>query len=348
MKYFGKADSVELCRWAGISRSSFYYKAHPGPRGMKPSTYTLKNGSPVDNDQVVEEIRRILGQEYCVYGYQMTTLELRSLGYLINPKKTYRLMDENKLLCGKVIRTKGKRQWIKYRRIEAARPMEYLCLDIKYIWVQGESRWYYQLAIMDVYSRMIIAWIFQASIRQKDVIAMMRHLDLRYGLKGVVIRNDNGSQFIANQVRQTLIDLEARQEFTHVATPEENSYIESFHSIQQRELIDRYTFSSFYDAKKCIERYMHWYNNVRRHGELEGFRPAEKWAQGWAWSLVRQQSEPAPEGMSRPDSEGLCAASAPYSLDLPSRTDYLCLTSEQAAVELVANQIVKRVQTIGG
>jgi hypothetical protein len=45
----------------------------------------------------------------------------------------------------------------------------------------------------------------------------MRHLDLRYGQKGVIIRNDNGSQFIAHQVRQTLQDLEAKQEFTHVA-----------------------------------------------------------------------------------------------------------------------------------
>src|SRR5205085_2415470 len=169
----------------------------------------------------------------------------------------------------------------------------------------------------------------------------MRYLDLKYGLKGVIIRNDNGSQFIANQVRQVLIDLEAQQEFTHVATPEENSYIESFHSIQQRELIDRFTFKSFYDAKKRIEDYMNWYNNVRRHGQLDGLTPAQKWAQGWAWSLVRQQFEPASDGMSRPDSESQWAASAPYSLDLPAETDYICITGEQAALESVANKNVK-------
>lgn len=59
--------------------------------------------------------------------------------------------------------------------------MEYLSLDIKYIWrgrpaVQGESRWYYQLAIMDVYSRRILCWILQGSVRQADVIALMRWL----------------------------------------------------------------------------------------------------------------------------------------------------------------------------
>jgi hypothetical protein len=93
---------------------------------------------------------------------------------------------------------------------------------------------------------------------------------------------------------------------------------------------------------------MRWYNNIRRHGQLKGLTPVQKWAQGWAFSLVRQQFEPASDDMSRPDSESQWAESAPYSLDLASETDYLCLTGEKALVELVANKIVKRVQTIRG
>ena len=50
--------------------------------------------------------------------------------------------------------------------------MEYLCLDIKYVWVHGEGRWYYLLSIMDVFSRKILHWIFQKSVRQMDVINM--------------------------------------------------------------------------------------------------------------------------------------------------------------------------------
>lgn len=348
MKFRDRVPVKEICKWAEIPRSSFHYKAHPGQRGMKASTHTPKEERMVENTEVVEEIRQILGQDYCVYGYHVMTDELRSLGYRINEKKVYRLMDENRLLCGKVIRCKGKRDFVKFRRIEATRPMQYLCLDIKYVWVQGDNRWYYQLAIMDVFSRMIIAWIFQPSVKQTDIIAMMRHLDLKYGLKGVIIRNDNGSQFLAHKVRQALQDLEAKQEFTHVATPEENAYIESFHSIQQRELIDRFTFQSFYDAKEHIRKYMHWYNNKRRHGALGNITPAAKWAQGWAWALVRQQFEPASEGLSRPDSESQREESALYSLDKSSETDYLCLTGEQAREVLVANLFEKNVQLLGG
>ena len=348
MTFQDRGEVEDFCKWAEVPRSSFYYKSHPGGRGMKASTHTLQGGSLVENGLVVEDIREVLGRDYCIYGYGMMTIELRGLGYRINKKKVYRLMAENRLLCGRIIRYRGKREWVKYRRIEANKPMEYLCLDIKYVWVHGENRWYYQLAIMDVFSRMILAWIFQPSVKQTDVIGLMRGLDLRYGLKGVIIRNDNGSQFIAHKVRQALQDLEAKQEFTHVATPEENAYIESFHSIQQRELMDRYTFQSFYDAKQHIQKYMKWYNNVRRHGSLKGLTPVQKWAQGRAWSPVRQTFEPASENMSRPDRERLWAESAPYSLDLLSETDYLCITGEQAEKNLVANYFRKSVQTIGG
>lgn len=41
--------------------------------------------------------------------------------------------------------------------------------------------------------------------------------------QGISIRNDNGSQFLANKVRIYLNEMGINQEFTHIATPEENS-----------------------------------------------------------------------------------------------------------------------------
>ena len=201
---------------------------------------------------------------------------------------------------------------------------------------------------MDVFSCRILCWIFQHSVKQTDVIALMRYLDLRFGLKGVIIRNDNGSQFTAHKVRQALQDMEAKQEFTHVATPEENAYIEAFHSIQQRELMNRFTFSSYYDAKQHIEKYMHWYNYKRRHGALNGLTPWQKWAQGSFRSPVRQQFEPASVDLSRPDCVGPWEASALYSLEKLNETAYLRLTGDQDELNLVVNLFEKNVQLIGG
>lgn len=347
-EYRGKWPVADLCQWAGVPKSSLYYKAREGVRGIRPSTHTIVGGfALVENNLVVDQIRAILTMDYCVYGYRKMTEELRDMEYEINAKKVYRLMREHHLLSGKRIQAQGKRKWVKHRRIDAKHPMEYLSLDIKYIWVQGESRWYYQLAIMDVYSRRILCWILQRSVRQADVIALMRWLDLSFGLKGVIIRNDNGSQFIAHKVREALQLLEAEQEFTHVATPEENAYIEAFHSIQQNELIDRHSFSSYYDAKQHIEKYMHWYNTKRKHGAIGFITPMQKWSEGQSCSTVRPPFGSGEVALSRPGSQDTCQGPAPYSLDNDSPPAYLCLTADQDDELELANCLEKSVQFIG-
>lgn len=266
-----------LLSWVDLSKSSFYYKSSDGKRGAKPSVCTFRQDGPrVDDTLVIEEIKGILSQEFCCYGYHNVTDELRDMGYIINHKKVYRLMKEQNLLLGKVISTSGKRQFVKHRKIEATRPMEYLCLDIKYVWVAGESRNYFLLTVLDVFTRIAIEQIFQKSIRKMDVINIFRRINSAFGIKGVTVRNDNGSQFIANDVKQFLRTAEANQEFTHIATPEENAYIEAFHSIVQREVIDRFEFQGFYEAKLTLQAHRDWYNNRRRHASL-GTVPVKKW-----------------------------------------------------------------------
>lgn len=276
--YRSRVPVTELCRWLGLAQSVYYYRARNGRRGARASTHTMRrDGTEVDNAQVVEDIRRVLDREFCCYGYHNITAELRDMGYRINHKKVYRLMDENNLLLGKVIRTKGKREFVQHRRIAACRPMEYLCMDIKYVWVEGERRHYYLLTILDVYTRKILAQTLQISIRKTDVIRLFGEISRQYGIKGVTVRNDNGSQFMAHMVRQYLESAEVRQQFTHIATPEENSYIEAFHSIVDREIVRRFEFSSSYEAKITFEAHRQWYNQERKHGQLGRITPQQKW-----------------------------------------------------------------------
>jgi transposase InsO family protein len=70
--------------------------------------------------------------------------------------------------------------------------MEYLCLDIKYLWVAAEQRFYYLLTIIDVYTRKVLEWLLQRSIRKADVINLFRKVQRQYGIKGVYIRNAGG------------------------------------------------------------------------------------------------------------------------------------------------------------
>lgn len=337
MSVYAYSVSVSrMCTWCSIPRSVYYYKPGENSAGRKPSTHTCtRDGELVSNETVVQEIKRTLGIEFMdSYGYEYMSVELQQQ-YIINHKKVYRLMDENNLLLNKTIRTSGKRQFVKFRTINATYSLEYLSMDIKYVWVEGEKRNYYLLTVIDVYSKKALGHIFKRSIRKHDVIQLLRRIDQRNGIKGVIIRNDNGPQFIANLVKNFLRTVEVIQEFSHPATPEDNSYIEAWHSILQKTVIDKYEFESFYEAKSTIERFVHFYNNRRWHRSIDFITPQEKWQLGLALrSAVKPQ--PAREILSRPmesfekqnQDPSLCNG-----LDKINEGD-LCLTADLIAHEI--------------
>ena len=98
-----------------------------------------------------------------------------------------------------------------------------------------------------------------------------------------------GSQYIANNDMRFLISAEAKQEFTHIATPQEYSYIESYHGILQSELVERFELNSYYEAKLTIGKYVEFYNNKKIHGSLKMQTPQKIWD---AWNLNQMNKEP--------------------------------------------------------
>lgn len=294
-QYSGRADIFELCAWSSMNRSVFYYQKSGNKPGVRPSVFTYKkDGSRVSNETVIDEIKKILSDEFITYGYDLVSTELKAMNYIINKKKVYRLMDEQHLLLGTRIKTSGKRDFVRFRKIIATYPLEYLCMDIKYVWVEGERRHYYLLTVLDVYSRKALDWIFLPSIRKQHVVSLFMRIANGYDVKGITVRNDNGSQFLAHVVRKYLKSEEIKQEFTHISTPEENSYIEAFHSNIRRDVLSKNEFMSYYEAKLKIDAYMHHYNTKRRHRSIGKITPQQKWDQGWPLRLKSQQQTNPP------------------------------------------------------
>ncbi len=268
-------NTVTLLDWAGLPRSSFYYKPTSGSRGRKPSETTLtSSGEVVDDHQVFAHIEHTLEQEFCCYGYKNVRSCLVDAGFVINAKKVYRLMKEHNLLFNNKIGAKrSPRKFVRYRKIQTEKPLEYMCMDIKYVYIHGTRRNALLLTIIDVYSRKTLTHMLEYNIRKGNVLLLLSLLMLEYKIKSFTIRNDNGSQFIAIIVREFLMEKGVTQEFTHVATPEGNSYIEAYHSMVQREVIERFEFESIHHAKAVFYRYYEWYNNHRKHGSLGRISP---------------------------------------------------------------------------
>lgn len=258
---------LEMC---GIASSTYYYKAKTkGKRGRTKSQYTFTQKSYcVDNQAVVEQITELLSQEFVDYGYLKTTHFLRQeFDYVINPKKVYRLMKEGGLLQPKVKRRRRSRNWVKDLVPSPSACFEYLEVDIKYVYVAGLRKNVLVLSIIDVRSRWILGHHIAMRIGQKDVIKLFKEVFSQYQMpKKFFIRNDNGAQFEAGLVQKFFADTQgANQEFCKPATPEQNAHIESYHSIMESVICQKYEFEDLKDIILTMKRFVLFYNYKRIH-----------------------------------------------------------------------------------
>jgi hypothetical protein len=62
-----------------------------------------------------------------------------------------------------------------------------------------------------------------------------------------------------------------------VATPEENCFIEAYHSILDKQLLQTTEFSDIEEAIAVFSRWRTFYNERRRHSSLGQITPATRW-----------------------------------------------------------------------
>lgn len=271
--------------------SSYYRTPSPGKKGNTRSklTYHESNGF-VNQATVINSVKDILSHEFIDCGYRLMTAYLKRDGYKINHKKLYRILKQEGLLKleNRINRSGSGRKFVKFRKVKTSRPFECLEMDIKMVWIPSAGKNAYLLSIIDVHTRRILKDYFSFTIKQAQVIELLSllFLDHQYP-ESIVIRSDNGSQFIAKKVREYLGLIGVQQEFTHVATPEENAHIEAYHGILKKEVFDRVDYRTFGEIEIILKRYVDFYNNTRLHGLLGRITPMEKWYQDKQLILMR-------------------------------------------------------------
>ncbi len=263
---------------AQINASTFYYERKEGKRGKCASEFTLrKDGSWVTNAEVIQDIENLLRQEFVDYGYLKVTHWLQDRkGYLINKKKVYRLMKESKLLNPKLFVMRSPRVWVEELVPKPDSIFKHLEVDIKYLYVHGKRQNVMQVTVIDVLSRWVMGYYLSHSVTNTKVVMLFKRIFSHYKTPATVyVRNDNGSQFIANKVRAFFSNNQVVQEFTKPATPEQNAHIESFHSIVEKLICYRYTFETFAQLWHTMHRFIHFYNTERIHSGVDYQSPLE-------------------------------------------------------------------------
>lgn len=274
----GKTKLIDM---VGMVHSSYYRTPSTGKKGNRPSEFTYHDKKGLVSQYVViESVKSILNHPFIDCGYRLMTSYLNRDGYTINHKKLYRIMKEANLLKleDRIDRSGSGRKFVKFRKVITTKPFDCLEMDIKVVWIPSAGKNAYLLSVIDVHTRRILKDLFAFSIKQDQVIKLLSELFMTYQYPdSVVIRSDNGSQFIAKNVREYLGLIGVSQEFTHIATPEENAHIEAYHGILRKEVFKRFEYRTFGEIEKILKEYVLFYNNERLHGLLGRITPMEKW-----------------------------------------------------------------------
>jgi putative transposase len=193
---------VELCQSLGLSRSGYYHWL------KRPESRRAKA-----NREVLDKISVLHEENRRCYGSPRITQALRRQGLRIDKNRVARLMRTQG------IRAKSKRpfrprttdsrhaQRIAPNRLKQMpslnRPDQAWVADIAYIWTA--AGWVYLAAVMDLYSRRIVAWSLSNRLETLLVKqALSQALAVRRPGPGLVHHSDRGSQYASSAFQALL------------------------------------------------------------------------------------------------------------------------------------------------
>ncbi|MCP4486356.1 MAG: IS3 family transposase [Gammaproteobacteria bacterium] len=187
----------------------------------------------------------------------------------VNPKRIRRLMRKMGLMAiypKKHLSVLGEAKYIRpylLRGLSVARPNQVWCVDITYIPMQ--KGFMYLTAIIDVYSRKIIAWGLSNSLSNECCLEVLDQAIAEYG-KPEILNSDQGSQFTSKEWISRLEQEHIKISMDGKGRALDNIYIERF----WRTLKQRYVYLNpaidGLDLYGGIDTFMNKYNNKRHQG----------------------------------------------------------------------------------
>jgi len=248
----------EISRISGISLSSLYYRE---------KERRVRRLSP----QIEEDIIRT-ASERPTYGYRRVWAVLRNSGTRVNRKAVRRVLRERNLSLP-YAKHRGR---TKTRNLfRPTGPDQLWETDITYI--PTEQGMTYLMAIKDCFTKEWQGYQYSRSCLSKDAIRAVEDAVMRsFGdevPEGLILRTDNGPQYISQQFRSSMNLLRISLEYIQKHTPEDNGNIESFHSSLKTDYVWPFEFSDFRDTSVAIENAFTDYNEKRPHSSIDYLPP---------------------------------------------------------------------------
>jgi putative transposase len=269
---------VRMVELGGVGRASFY-------------RFGGDSRPQADPDMDLRDAIQRIALEWPSYGRPRITAELRRRGWEVNPKRVYRLMREDNLLCVRkrkfVVTTDSNHSRKVYPNLAGEMALsgidELWVADITYIRLQSE--FVYLAVVIDAYSRRVIGWALERTMEDDLTLAALRKaLELRRPAPGLVHHSDRGSQYASGDYTDLLKTSGCQISMSHKASPWENGGCESWMKTLKSEEVYRQDYRDLSEARALIAQFINEiYNQKRLHSAL-GYRPPVEFEQALAVS----------------------------------------------------------------
>ncbi|EJL6535478.1 IS3 family transposase [Vibrio cholerae] len=250
------------CELLNIARSTAYYQ----PIGLSAEEITLR--------PMIDEIHL----QYPFMGSRRIRTELAKKGHSVNRKRVVRLMRDMGIgaIYPKPKTTLANKAHKVYpyllRDIEVTYPNQAWAIDITYI--PMAKGFLYLVAIIDWYSRKVLAWRLSNTMDTSFCIEALEEALKHYGPPDI-FNSDQGSQFTSTEFTQKLIEHDIRISMDGKGRWVDNVFIERLWRSLKYEEVYLKAYITPREAELEIGNYMVFYNEERNHQGLNNLTPDE-------------------------------------------------------------------------
>ena len=292
--YKGSYSAKLLCEILGISRGTYSNRIV----NHKVPTYSTEHRA-----EVKERVIEIFDKSQQRYGSDKILATLQKEGIHTSKQMVRSIIKE---LDIQSIGVNAKRIYTKEIRVKrnilkqdfnVKAPNMVWVDDITQFWFKDKL--FYICAVLDLFSRKIVAYKISKNCSTKLVTATLRSAyDCRGQPQNLIFHSDRGSQYTSNGYMNLLRGLGITQSFSRSGSPYDNAVIESFFNIMKKEELHRRVYRSEREFQKCVDEYISFYNSIRPHRyndynspddaekSMKNQRPPNDFPECWGFKLL--------------------------------------------------------------
>jgi putative transposase len=252
-----RISTARQCRLLGLPRSTYYHQRRP---------------MPPDDLELMRKIDEIY-TAHPEFGSRQLARFLRRQGYSVNRKRIQRLMRliglEAIYQKPNLSRPHPEHRIYPYllRHLKVDRPNRVWAADVTYIPVEGG--FLYLCAVIDWYSRAVLAWELSNTLDASFCVAALRGALAKYGIPEI-FNTDQGCQFTSEEFTAPLLALKVKLSMDGKGRCLDNVFVERLWRTVKWDEVYRKSYCSQIDAHANLDRFFRFYNEERPHSSFPG------------------------------------------------------------------------------